>query len=80
MSVSRRSFLQGLRSGNVDHAREWLSGRGHEELMADAYMQQNRPGGGRMMRPNLPPGVEAIRISSNENPPSRQGRDRRDPR
>jgi histidinol-phosphate aminotransferase len=68
MSVSRRSFLQGLRSGNVDHAREWLSGRGHEELMADAYMQQNRPGGGRMMRPNLPPGVEAIRISSNENP------------
>jgi histidinol-phosphate aminotransferase len=36
--------------------------------MADAYMQQNRPGGGRMMRPNLPPGVEAIRISSNENP------------
>jgi histidinol-phosphate aminotransferase len=67
MSVSRRGFLQGLRSGNVDHARAWLAGRGHEELMAEAFMQ-NRPGGGRMMRPNLPPGVEAIRISSNENP------------
>jgi histidinol-phosphate aminotransferase len=67
MSVSRRSFLQGQRSGNVDHARQWLSARGHEELMAEA-MQQNRNGGGRMMRPNLPPGVEAIRISSNENP------------
>jgi histidinol-phosphate aminotransferase len=68
MSVSRRSFLQGLRSGNVDHARAWLAGRGHEELMAEAYMQQGRPAGGRMTRPNLPPGMEAIRISSNENP------------
>src|SRR6516165_6101124 len=68
MSVSRRGFFQGLRSGNVDHAREWLAGRGHEELMADAYMQQNRPGGGRMARPSVPPGVEGIRISSNENP------------
>lgn len=67
MSVSRRGFLQGLRSGNVDHARQWLAARGHEEFMAE-FMQQNRPGGGRMMRPNLPPGVEAIRISSNENP------------
>src|SRR5690348_5263766 len=67
MSVSRRSFLQGLRSGNVDHARQWLAARGHEELMAEA-MQQNRNGGSRMARPNLPPGVEAIRISSNENP------------
>src|SRR5579864_73467 len=67
MSVSRRNFLQGLRSGNVDHARAWLAARGHEEFMAE-LMQQNRPGGGRMMRPNLPPGVEAIRISSNENP------------
>src|SRR5579864_1980398 len=67
MSVSRRNFLQGLRSGNVDHARAWLAARGHEEFMAE-LMQQNRPGGGRMMRPNLPPGVKAIRISSNENP------------
>ena len=30
------------------------------------FAQQGRRGG--MMRPNLPPGVEAIRISSNENP------------
>jgi histidinol-phosphate aminotransferase len=66
MSVSRRGFLQGLRSGNVDHARQWLAARGHEEMMAE-FAQQGRPGG-RMMRPNLPPGVEAIRISSNENP------------
>ena len=67
MSVSRRGFLQGLRSGNVDHAREWLTARGHEEYVAE-LMQQNRNGGARMTRPNLPPGVEAIRISSNENP------------
>jgi histidinol-phosphate aminotransferase len=67
MSVSRRGFLQGVRSGNVDHAREWLTARGHEEYVAE-LMQQNRNGGARMMRPNLPPGVEAIRISSNENP------------
>ena len=65
MSVSRRGFLQGLRSGNVDHARQWLAARGHEEFMAE-FAQQGRRGG--MMRPNLPPGVEAIRISSNENP------------
>jgi histidinol-phosphate aminotransferase len=63
MSVSRRGFLQGLRVGNVDHAREWLAARGHEEFVAEA-MQQGRPGG--MRRPDLPPG--AIRISSNENP------------
>ena len=67
MSVSRRGFLQGVRSGNVDHAREWLTARGHEEYVAE-LMEQNRNGGARMMRPSLPPGVEAIRISSNENP------------
>ncbi len=66
MSVSRRGFLQGLRSGKVDHAREWLAARGHEEFVAE--FMQNRNGGARMARPNLPPGVEAIRISSNENP------------
>jgi|SRR5581483_11935829 len=65
MSVSRRGFLQGLRSGNVDHAREWLAARGHEDFMAE--LQQRRDGGAGM-RPNLPPGVQAIRISSNENP------------
>jgi len=65
MSVSRRGFLQGLGTGRT-HAAVLMAARGHEELMAEA-MQQGRQGGGRM-RPNLPPGVEAIRISSNENP------------
>ena len=65
MSVSRRGFLQGLGTGRTPAA-SFMAARGHEELMAEA-MQQGRQGGGRM-RPNLPPGVEAIRISSNENP------------
>jgi histidinol-phosphate aminotransferase len=64
MSVSRRGFLQGL---GVDrtHAAAFMAARGHEELVAEA-MQQGRQGAAR--RPNLPPGVEGIRISSNENP------------
>src|SRR6267378_31439 len=66
MSVSRRGFLQGLRSGTASHAREWLAARGHEELVAE--LQQGRQGGRGMARPQLPPGVELIRISSNENP------------
>src|SRR5437867_12559403 len=65
MSVSRRGFLQGLRAGRPTHAAEFMAARGHEEYMA--LMQQGRPGRG-MTRPQLPPGVEAIRISSNENP------------
>src|SRR5437870_5154513 len=65
MSVSRRGFLQGLRADH-SHAAEFLAARGHEEYVA--LMQQGRQGGARGMRPNLPPGVEAIRISSNENP------------
>src|SRR5919198_1075154 len=67
MSVSRRGFLQGLRMGNASHAREWMAARGHEELVAELMQQDRQPGRG-MARPNLPPGVEAIRISSNENP------------
>src|SRR6195256_1139050 len=67
MSVSRRGFLQGLGVGRSTHAAAFMAARGHEELMAEAMLQQGRPGG-RGMRPNLPPGVEAIRISSNENP------------
>src|SRR5438045_1553821 len=66
MSVSRRGFLQGLGMGRNSHAATFMAARGHEEMMAEA-MQQGRQGG-RGMRPNLPPGVEAIRISSNENP------------
>jgi histidinol-phosphate aminotransferase len=63
MSVSRRGFLQGLRSGTASHAHEWLAARGHEEFVAEQGRQ-----GGRMPLPKLPPGVEPIRISSNENP------------
>jgi len=66
MSVSRRGFLRGSRSGTASHAREWLAARGHEELVAE--LQQGRQGGRGMARPQLPPGVELIRISSNENP------------
>src|SRR5262249_38991198 len=67
MSVSRRGFLQGLGMGRVSHAAAFMAARGHEEMMAEA-MQQGRQGG-RVMRPNLPPGGEALRLSSNENPP-----------
>jgi histidinol-phosphate aminotransferase len=66
MSVSRRGFLQGLGVGRTSHASAFIAARGHEEWVAEA-MQQGRQGGG-MRRPTLPPGVEAIRISSNENP------------
>jgi len=65
MSVSRRGFLQGSRVDRT-HAAAFMAARGHEEFVAEAMMQQGRQGG--RMRPNLPPGVEAIRISSNENP------------
>jgi histidinol-phosphate aminotransferase len=44
-----------------------MAARGHEELMAEAMQQQGRQGGGRP-RPNLAPGMDAIRINSNENP------------
>src|SRR5580765_2029012 len=67
MSVSRRGFLQGLRLEQHAHAAAFMAARGHEELMAEAQ-QAGRQGGARGMRSNLPPGVEAIRISSNENP------------
>src|SRR5829696_7617582 len=66
MSVSRRGFLQGLGAGRTSHAAAFMAARGHEEDVAEAMQQQGRPGGA--VRPNLPPGVEAIRISSNENP------------
>src|SRR4029078_4739830 len=65
MCVSRRGFLQGLGVGRTSHASAFIAARGHEESVAEA-MQQGRQGAAR--RPNLPPGVEAIRISSNENP------------
>src|SRR5213083_1374102 len=65
MSVSRRGFLQGLGVAPSARASAFIAARGHEEWVAEAQ-QQGRQGGG--MRPNLPPGVQAIRISSNENP------------
>ena len=63
MSVSRRGFLQGLGVGRSQSAAEFMAARGHEEYVAEALQQGNRNA-----RPSLPPGVEAIRISSNENP------------
>ena len=66
MSVSRRGFLQGLGVGRTSHASAFIAARGHEEYVAEAMLQQGRPGG--QQRPALPPGVQAIRISSNENP------------
>jgi histidinol-phosphate aminotransferase len=65
MSVSRRGFLQGLGVGRSSHASAFIAARGHEEWVAEA---QQGGQAGRAMRPNLPPGVQAIRISSNENP------------
>jgi len=65
MSVSRRGFLQGLGFGRASHAAEFMAARGHEEHVAEL---QQRQGGRGMNRPQLPPGVEAISISSNENP------------
>ena len=65
MSVSRRGFLQGLSFGRASHAADFMAARGHEEHMAEL---QQRQGGRGMNRPSLPPGVDAIRISSNENP------------
>src|SRR4051812_21490536 len=72
MSVTRRGFLQGLGSGRSHSAAaEFMAARGREEdsnveFVADAV--QGRQGRAGQQRPALPPGVEAIRISSNENP------------
>jgi len=63
MPVSRRGFLRivGPREATpVSGA--FLSARGLEAHLAEAQTQ------GRRARPLLPPGVEEIRISSNENP------------
>ena len=65
MSVSRRGFLQGLSFGRASHAAEFMAARGHEEYVAEL---QQRQGGRGSNRPQLAPGVDAIRISSNENP------------
>ena len=62
MPVSRRGFLRlvGMDAGPVSGA--FLSARGLEAHLAEAQAQ------GQRARPVLPPGVDEIRISSNENP------------
>src|SRR6476620_8095714 len=65
MPVSRRGFLRLV--GTADRSPlsgAFLSARGLEDHLAQAQRQ----GGQRAARPPLPPGVEEIRISSNENP------------
>jgi histidinol-phosphate aminotransferase len=65
MSVSRRGFLQVLGVDRTSHASAFIAARGHEEEVAFAQQGQTRAA---RPAPPLPPGVEAIRISSNENP------------
>jgi len=62
MPVSRRGFLRlvGMDAGPLSGA--VLSARGLEAHLAEAQAQ------GQRARPVLPPGVDEIRISSNENP------------
>jgi histidinol-phosphate aminotransferase len=66
MRQSRRSFLEVLSGGRPDSAFDpglWIAARGQEDYQAQAAQAaQAAP------RPVLPPGVKAIRISSNENP------------
>jgi histidinol-phosphate aminotransferase len=62
MPVSRRGFLQFARPGGEPLTGAFLAARGLEAHLAEAQTQ------GQRARPLLPPGVEEIRISSNENP------------
>ena len=68
MSVSRRGFLQGFGLGRDVHASSLMAARGHEEHVAELMQQGARQGSRGMGRPQVPPGMETIRISSNENP------------
>jgi histidinol-phosphate aminotransferase len=61
MSVSRRGFLQGLGVDRTTHASAFMAARGHEAYVAEAM----QTGAGTR---STPPGAQAIRISSNENP------------
>jgi histidinol-phosphate aminotransferase len=69
MRQSRRAFLDvlhpfnGGRSERDFDVAQWLAARGHED-----YQAQAAQGTARRPAPALPPGVKAIRISSNENP------------
>ncbi|HYT69319.1 MAG TPA: histidinol-phosphate transaminase [Vicinamibacterales bacterium] len=63
MPVSRRGFLQLIGAAEeVALSGAFLSARGLEAHLAEAQAQ------GQRARPVLPPGVDEIRISSNENP------------
>ena len=62
MPVSRRGFLRLVGAADAAPSGAFLSARGMEAHFAEAQAQ------GRAPRPVLPPGVDEIRISSNENP------------
>ena len=65
MPVSRRGFLR-LVGAEPEFDAAFLSARGLEDELAQAQTQA--PGRPQRQRPVLPPGVQEIRISSNENP------------
>src|SRR4029079_5287005 len=62
MPVSRRGLLRLVRIDAGPLSGAFLSARGLEAHLAEAQAQ------GQRARPVLPPGVDEIRISSNENP------------
>jgi histidinol-phosphate aminotransferase len=63
MLRTRRGFFNVLKPGESSRATAMLlAARGHEAYVAELQAQ------GRTARPPLPPGVDEIRISSNENP------------
>src|SRR6187401_2274717 len=65
MPVSRRGFLRRVGTAEPSpFSGAFLSARGLEAHFAEAQTQTP----GRTPRPVLPPGVDEIRISSNENP------------
>jgi histidinol-phosphate aminotransferase len=69
MLRSRRGFLEVLSGGGTGPmTAEWLAARGLEDYLAQAAQPQPGQAEGRRPRPELPPGVKEIKISSNENP------------
>ena len=62
MRRTRRGFFDVLTRERSSGAAAWMSARGHEAYVAELQTH------GRNARPPLPPGVNEIRISSNENP------------
>jgi len=81
MPVTRRGFLNLVRSRDEVSIAQMIAARGHEAFQAEQATGQAQGGQGRgggrgggagrqggAPRPELPEGVEVIRISSNENP------------